>query len=118
MTGTELTRWYAPFGTMTELTYAAHSRQSVASRPRASQLGAWASKQSETLDARDTFEHRIVAFEREFVGRAVPRPPRWGGFRIIPASIEFWYGADFRLHERWLYARDAGGAWAKRMLYP
>lgn len=89
-----------------------------ATRPRGSQLGAWASMQSETLASRGTFEQRIAAFEREFDGRDVPRPPRWGGFRIVPASIEFWYGADFRLHERWLYARDAGGGWSKRMLYP
>jgi pyridoxamine 5'-phosphate oxidase len=89
-----------------------------ASRPRVSQLGAWASTQSETLASREAFEQRLAAVEQEFEGREVPRPPRWGGFRIAPSSIEFWYGADFRLHERWLYERDAGGAWAKRMLYP
>ena len=88
------------------------------SRPRGSQLGAWASLQSETLDSRQAFERRLAGFEHEFADRDVPRPPRWGGFRVVPASIEFWYGADFRLHERWLYERDAGGAWSKRMLYP
>jgi pyridoxamine 5'-phosphate oxidase len=88
-----------------------------ASRARSSQLGAWASKQSETLESRDTFEQRIERYAREFDGRDVPRPPRWGGFRVEPASIEFWYGADFRLHERWRYERD-GAAWSKRMLYP
>lgn len=101
-----------------DLVDAAEADAYFATRPRESQLGAWASMQSETLASRDTFEHRIAAFEREFDGRDVPRPPRWGGFRIVPASIEFWYGADFRLHERWLYARDAGGGWTKRMLYP
>lgn len=88
-----------------------------ATRPRGSQLGAWASLQSETLDARATFEARLAEFEREFAGRDVPRPPRWTGFRVAPRVIEFWYGADYRLHERWTYERDAGG-WSKRMLYP
>jgi pyridoxamine 5'-phosphate oxidase len=89
-----------------------------ASRPRGSQLGAWASLQSETLDSRETFEQRIAQYEKEFEGRDVPRPPRWGGFRIVPDSIEFWYGADYRLHERRLYERDRAGAWTARMLYP
>ena len=89
-----------------------------ASRPRASQLGAWASDQSETLASREAFEQRLAEVEHEFEGRDVPRPPRWGGFRTVPASIEFWYGADYRLHERWLYEVDAAGAWSKRMLYP
>ena len=89
-----------------------------ASRPRASQLGAWASDQSETLASREVFEQRLAEVEQGFEGRDVPRPPRWGGFRTVPASIEFWYGADYRLHERWLYERAADGAWAKRMLYP
>jgi len=89
-----------------------------ASRPRASQLGAWASDQSETLASREAFERRLAEAEHEFEGRGVPRPPRWGGFRTLPDSIEFWYGADYRLHERWLYERDAQGGWSKRMLYP
>lgn len=89
-----------------------------ASRPRVSQLGAWASKQSQTLPDRDTFEQRLAEAEREFDGREVPRPPRWTGFRVQPESIEFWYGADFRLHERQHYEVDAAGAWSRRMLYP
>ena len=89
-----------------------------AMRPRASQLGAWASHQSETLDAREIFEQRFAAAEREYEGRDVPRPPRWGGFRVVPRNIEFWYGAQFRLHERYLYERGADGMWTKRMLYP
>jgi pyridoxamine 5'-phosphate oxidase len=89
-----------------------------ASRPRGSQLGAWASRQSETLDARETFEQRLVQVEREFEGREVPRPPRWSGLRVRLERIEFWYGAQFRLHERWLYESDLAGAWSKRMLYP
>lgn len=89
-----------------------------ASRPRVSQLGAWASHQSETLDARDTFEARLARYEAEFEGRDVPRPPRWTGFRVVPRAVEFWYGATFRLHERWLHERAADGTWSKRMLYP
>jgi pyridoxamine 5'-phosphate oxidase len=89
-----------------------------ARRPRDSQLGAWASDQSETLDARDTFERRFEEAKTRFEGRDVPRPPRWGGFRVVPRSIEFWYGAQFRLHERHLYERGADGVWTKRMLYP
>ncbi|AXA85387.1 pyridoxamine 5'-phosphate oxidase [Lysobacter oculi] len=89
-----------------------------ASRPRLSQIGAWASEQSRTLDARETFEHRIESFEREFEGQPVPRPNDWSGTRVVPRAIEFWQGAKFRLHERWLYERDEAGGWAKRMLYP
>lgn len=89
-----------------------------ASRPRVSQLGAWASRQSETLDARDTFERRLDEVEREFEGREVARPPRWGGFRVVPQAVEFWYGAQYRLHERHLHERGVDGAWTRRMLYP
>lgn len=89
-----------------------------ASRPRGSQLGAWASRQSEVLQSRAAFEQRFAGFEEEFAGRDVPRPPHWGGLRVQPERIEFWFGADFRLHERWLYQRDHAGDWSKRMLYP
>ena len=89
-----------------------------ASRPRVSQLGAWASHQSETLVSRDAFEARLAEVEAEFEGREVPRPPRWTGFRVVPRNIEFWYGAQYRLHERWLFERGANGDWSKRMLYP
>lgn len=89
-----------------------------ASRPRGSQVGAWASLQSETLDSRDTFERRIAQVEGEFEGRDVPRPPRWTGLRVRPHRIEFWYAAGFRLHERQLYESDCAGSWSKRMLYP
>lgn len=101
-----------------EIVSGAEADAYFASRPRGSQLGAWASRQSETLDARDTFEARLAKFEAEFEGREVPRPPRWSGFRVVPRAVEFWYGAQYRLHERWLYERDADGAWSKRMLYP
>lgn len=88
-----------------------------ASRPRMSQLGAWASLQSQTLDSREIFEKRLADYEREFAGGEVPRPPHWGGYRVVPDRIEFWYGAEFRLHERHCYER-VDGTWTKRLLYP
>ncbi|MGH8061071.1 MAG: pyridoxamine 5'-phosphate oxidase [Pseudoxanthomonas sp.] len=89
-----------------------------ASRARLSQVGAWASAQSETLGSRDDFEDRIAQVEEEFEGREIPRPEGWSGLRVVPEVIEFWYGAEFRLHERWRYELDAAGEWDKRMLYP
>ena len=88
-----------------------------ATRPRASQIGAWASIQSATLPDRETLERRIAEFETEFEGRDVARPPHWSGFRVVPDAVEFWYGMRHRLHERHLHElRD--GAWCHRMLYP
>ncbi|MCX7034647.1 MAG: pyridoxamine 5'-phosphate oxidase [Arenimonas sp.] len=95
----------------------AEADEYFASRPRPSQIGAWASIQSQTLDSRETFEARIIAFEKKFEGADVPRPPHWSGFRVVPERIEFWYGARFRLHERHHYQR-VDGQWTKRMLYP
>lgn len=88
-----------------------------ASRPRLSQVGAWASAQSETLESREQFEARIASVEAEFEGRDIPRPRGWSGYRVAPAAIEFWYGAEFRLHDRDLYER-LDGAWSLRQLYP
>lgn len=89
-----------------------------ASRPRGSQIGAWVSKQSETLESREQFMAHLAQVESEFEGRDVPRPPRWAGLRVRPHAIEFWYAGDARLHERWLYEGDVAGVWTKRMLYP
>ena len=88
-----------------------------ASRPRASQIGAWASDQSETLPSREEFDRRIAQYEYEFAHGTVPRPPHWSGFRLVPDCMEFWYGAEFRLHERFCYER-LDGVWHKRMLFP
>ncbi|KFN45613.1 pyridoxamine 5'-phosphate oxidase [Arenimonas metalli] len=88
-----------------------------ASRPRPSQIGAWASLQSQTLSSRELFEARIDAFEKKFEGVDVPRPPHWSGFRVVPERLEFWYGAKYRLHERHHYER-VDGQWRKRMLFP
>jgi pyridoxamine 5'-phosphate oxidase len=89
-----------------------------ASRPRMSQIGAWASLQSHTLTSREAFDERLAKVESSFDGRDVPRPEGWSGFRVVPDRFEFWYGASFRLHERWCYERDLAGSWSKRMLYP
>jgi pyridoxamine 5'-phosphate oxidase len=95
----------------------AESDAYFATRSRGSQVGAWASRQSRELPDRATFEARIAEIEQRFAGREVPRPPHWGGYLVVPDRIEFWYGADFRLHERILYER-AGDGWSRRLLYP
>jgi pyridoxamine 5'-phosphate oxidase len=96
---------------------AAEADAYFAVRPRESQLGAWASLQSQTLPDRATFEARLAEVEARFAGVPVPRPPRWSGFRVRPAEVEFWYGARFRLHERQRWSVLDGG-WQRRMLYP
>lgn len=95
----------------------AESDAYFATRARGSQIGAWASKQSQTLPDRATFEARYSEFEQRFAEFEVPRPPHWGGYLVVPDLIEFWYGADFRLHERVCY-ECADGLWGKRLLYP
>jgi len=88
-----------------------------ASRSRDSQLGAWASHQSWTLPDRAEFERRYEEMRARFEGEDVPRPPHWGGFRVIPENIEFWTDRPHRLHERRLFSRGAHG-WTESLLYP
>jgi pyridoxamine 5'-phosphate oxidase len=95
----------------------AESDEYFAARPRGSQIGAWASSQSETLSSRSELEDRYRALEVEYEGRDVPRPPHWGGFRLVPDRIEFWRAGSYRLHERYLYERVDGG-WQMRLLHP
>jgi pyridoxamine 5'-phosphate oxidase len=88
-----------------------------ATRGRGSQIGAWASRQSEPMvDARE-LDRRFAEFEARFAGRTVPRPPHWSGFRLVPARVEFWISQPSRLHTRHLYSRD-GDRWRVETLYP
>jgi pyridoxamine 5'-phosphate oxidase len=89
-----------------------------ATRPRESQIGAWASHQSQPLAKRDDLLLEAKRVAEIYEGRDVPRPPRWSGFRLIPNRIEFWKGMPARLHERIAYLRDDSGAWQKVLLNP
>jgi pyridoxamine 5'-phosphate oxidase len=88
-----------------------------AGRPRESQIGAWASLQSQPLDSRETLQQRVAEFNSQFSGQDIPRPPHWSGYRVRPVRIEFWRGRDARLHERMLYVCTPHG-WTRQMLYP
>lgn len=88
-----------------------------ATRPRGSQLGAWASPQSEEVESRAALEASLARVEATYAGADVPRPPHWGGFRLVPERVEFWQDREFRLHDRFLYTRE-GGSWAMRRLAP
>ncbi len=88
-----------------------------ASRPRGSQLGAWASDQSRPLQSREWLETRMAALGREYAGKEVPRPPHWSGFRLEPDRVEFWTGRPSRLHERLLFRRE-DGRWIPALLNP
>jgi pyridoxamine 5'-phosphate oxidase len=103
-------------GTVERLSEAA-SDAYFATRPRLSQIGAWASPQSEVIPDRAFLELRIVELERRFHGREVPRPTHWGGYAVVPSTIEFWQGRVGRLHDRIRYRFD-GDAWIRERLAP
>jgi len=90
-----------------------------ASRPRSSQIGAWASRQSSPLESRHAFEKAIALYATKFALGPVPRPPFWIGYRVTPTVMEFWHDRPYRLHDRIEFRRtDAGAAWTKARLYP
>ena len=88
-----------------------------ASRPRGSQIGAWASDQSKSLDSRKTLEQAVADAETRYP-QDIPRPRHWGGFLIRPDEIEFWADGEYRLHDRFRYTRNAAGIWQAARLYP
>lgn len=88
-----------------------------ASRPRISQIGAWASDQSQPLASRDALIARVRELEAKWQGEEVPRPPHWCGYRVLPASVEIWKAGEFRLHDRFLYEREGEG-WTITRLSP
>jgi pyridoxamine 5'-phosphate oxidase len=89
-----------------------------ATRPRDAQLGAWASQQSAPIEDRAALDARVADAAARFAGGEVPRPPFWGGYLVIPSSIEFWQGRRHRLHDRFRYERDGGGGWRIERLSP
>lgn len=116
--------WWDPLGYQVriegraEKTSAAESDAYFAKRPRGSQLGAWASDQSRAIPSREWLEERVRALEQQYRGRSVPRPPHWGGYRVIPHAFEFWQDRADRLHERIRYERDTQGGWRTTRLAP
>lgn len=87
-------------------------------RPRNSQLGAWVSAQSQVIENREVLNERLQQLEKEYKNKEIPRPPHWGGFRVIPTAIEFWQGRPSRLHDRLLYQRSEDGTWKIQRLSP
>jgi pyridoxamine 5'-phosphate oxidase len=97
---------------------AAEADAYFAARPRGSQLGAWASAQSNVLRDRAELDEQVAALTARFAGQDVPRPPYWGGYRLTPSIWEFWQGRASRLHDRLRYRPDGDGGWTIERLSP
>ncbi|MEH1947809.1 MAG: pyridoxamine 5'-phosphate oxidase [Nostoc sp.] len=94
------------------------SDQYFESRPAKSRLGAWVSNQSEVIESREVLERRVQKFQSKYENQEIPRPPHWGGLRVIPTEIEFWQGRPSRLHDRLLYSRLDNSTWKIERLSP
>jgi pyridoxamine 5'-phosphate oxidase len=101
--------WWDPIGYQVRIegragkTSAGESDAYFSQRPRGSQIGAWASEQSTVIASRDVLEEQVRELHDRYAGREVPRPPHWGGYRVVPELFEFWINQDSRLHDRFLY---------------
>lgn len=104
-------------GTVTKVS-AEESDAYFESRDRGSQIGAWASPQSQPVPDRAWLEARVAELTRRYEGGSVPRPPHWGGYRLRPDTIDFWYSQPDRLHDRFRFTRTADGAWTVTRLAP
>ena len=113
----ELDRQIRVSGTV-EKTSHGESERYFHSRPPGSQLGAWASRQSEVLDARRVLDARMAEMTERFADKPIPLPPHWGGFRLKPDTIEFWQGRPDRLHDRFRYTLQSNGTWLIDRLAP
>ena len=120
-----LTFHFSPLGRQVRVEGVAHPVSAeeadsyFATRPRGSQVGAWASSQSAALPSRATLEARVAEVEARYRGQTIPRPPHWGGYRLVPDHIEFWVGRESRLHERDVFRRAGPDApWTLQQLYP
>ena len=113
----ELDRQVSVTGTVARVSEA-ESDAYFASRPRDSQLGAWASAQSQAINNRETLEAQLAAATERFAEGEIPRPPHWGGYRLVPHTWEFWQGGESRLHDRFRYTRADDNRWEIARLQP
>ena len=119
-----LTFWWDPLGYQiriegkVERTSEAESDAYFESRPRGSQIGAWASEQSAEIDGPEVLHQAVRRLKEKYADQPVPRPPHWGGYRVVPLTIEFWISRDDRLHDRLRYRKLASGEWVIKHLAP
>jgi pyridoxamine 5'-phosphate oxidase len=113
----ELDRQVTIGGTAEKMSFAESAAYFV-TRPRESQIAAWASRQSRPISARALLEKQVASLREKFGQGEIPVPDFWGGYRVIPERIEFWQGGEHRLHDRFMYSRQANGDWTIEQLQP